>query len=68
MESVVSETKRAIQAIIAYSKDAPSHSALSTIYMLAMSAMEEYEAEEELRQNLFDKLSFPNNDVGHGAG
>lgn len=68
----MTNTERTLNSIIKYCVGAPSHSALSTVYMLAVEALEEYKEEQsvqyqELRE-LHNRASFPNNDVGHGAG
>ena len=40
--------RQSIQAIINYTKDALPHSALSTVYLLAVGALEEYDREHDI--------------------
>jgi hypothetical protein len=42
----VTNTERTLNSIIKYCVGAPSHSALSTVYMLAVEALEEYQKEQ----------------------
>jgi hypothetical protein len=41
------ELRRLILAIVKYSKDAPTHSELSTVHMLALNALEAYDSERK---------------------
>lgn len=49
-------TKKAIAAILKYCEGSPSHSALSTVYMLATEALEEYDKEKDEERNLMQKF------------
>lgn len=42
-------TERALRSILRYCTGAPSHSALSTVYLLVDEALEEYKKEQENR-------------------